>query len=78
MTKVVSPITNTARDIFIFKKAKDTPTARASIDVAMASINKFLRSSLSSSIVQVLSLDSLIMFTPIIDKRTKAIQWSTA
>lgn len=76
--KVVSPISRTTREIFIFKKAKETPTAKASIDVAIAKINKFFMSSLSSSIGQVFSLASLIIFSPINPSRTKAIQWSIA
>ena len=78
------PMTRTDFQILTFKKANVTPTARASILVAIAKINMVLR---------LLNFDddndnddddddddssaaSLIILTPMIVSNPKAIQWS--
>ena len=76
------PMTRTDFQILTFRKANVTPTARASILVAIAKINMVLR---------LLNFDddnddddddddssaaSLIILTPMIVSNPKAIQWS--
>ena len=65
----------TAETMLTCKNAKVTPTASASMLVATASGSMALtpKESFSSS---ALSRDSLIMFAPISESSTKAIQWS--
>ena len=57
------------------KKANVTPTASASILVAIASTIIVLKSTLSL-LSSSFSNDSLIIFNPINDSSIKAIQWS--
>lgn len=64
--------------MFLSRKAKEIPTASASIDVAIDNINRLLKSITPLSMSQVLFRDSLIIFIPIKTSSTKAIQWSIA
>ena len=63
----------------VFRKAKETPAARASMLVATAKTKSALieKSALLSSSSS-LPTASLIMLPPIIAKRAKAIQWSNS
>lgn len=75
---VVRPIISTADQILAFRKANDTPTARASMLVATA-IASIVRKEKSGSVQQhsSFSKDSFTILPPIIPRRTNAIQWST-
>ena len=59
-----------------FRKAKVTPTARASMLVAMARSTMFLTSRSAFGHSSSLLKDSFIMFAPITASRMKATQWS--
>ena len=75
--KVMVPMKTTAGTMSTFRKAKETPTASASMLVAMASGNMVFaskRSLCSSQSAQ--EKDSRIMFAPMKASRMNAIQWS--
>ena len=76
MTKVVQPMNSTAGTMSTCKKAKVTPTARASMLVATARGSMVRKEKELFSDSSPHSLDSRIMFTPMIPSRIKAIQWS--
>ena len=62
--------------ILTFKKAKVTPTAKASIDVAIARGGIMILGENSVLQLSSFSNDSLIMLIPIKANKIKAIQWS--
>ena len=72
--KVVAPIRVTARTMFTLSTAKLIPTASASMLVAIAKRSMVFTSKLASSFSS--SPASLIILSPIMRRRTKAIQWS--
>lgn len=82
--KATMPIQAAAGRIGVFKKAKPTPTARASILVATASA-VMLRTERSAPVPAASHSEhpaqpftaSLSILTPITDNSPKAIQWST-
>ena len=73
---------NKARELKVATKfatiAKDTPTARASMLVAIAIVSIVLKPKDESAGQLSPSQASLIMFAPISARRTKATQWSIA
>ena len=77
--KVVSPIMSIDDQILTWMQAKEMPTAKASILVAMAKSNMVLKpNELSDGSSSFLDNASRIMLAPIRKSRLKAIQWSTA
>ncbi len=75
--KAIAPIIELASAIFTFRKAKDSPTAKASMLVATDRIRS--REPLVMSVFLWLSLgrnDSQIILPPTIANRMKATQWS--
>lgn len=75
--KVVIPIIVLEENIFTFKNAKETPTAIASMLVAIPSENKDFKLK-PWLISQLASFDYLIIWNPIINNKIKATQWSIA
>ena len=74
--KVVMPMISTDDQILTWMQANETPTAKASMLVAMASKSMVLKPkepSCSSSLPQTASR---IMLAPIKKSKLKAIQWS--
>ena len=69
-------IKDTAGRMSTFRKAKVTPTASASMLVAMARSTMFLTSRSGFGHSSSLLKDSFIMFAPITASRMKATQWS--
>ena len=80
--KVVMPIIMTENQIFTLRNANDTPTAKASMLVAMAIMSMVLNPQphelLSSSSSSSSDKASLIILTPMTSNRPNAIQWSKA
>ena len=77
--KVVTPIINTDDQILTWIQAKEIPTAKASILVAMAKSSMVLNpNELSAGSSSFRDNASRIMLAPIKKSNPKAIQWSTA
>ena len=74
MVKVVQPIMTAGRKISFWSMASDTPTARASMEVAMASFSIVKKAREAVRVFSSFLRDSLIMLKPIITRRAKAIQ----
>lgn len=76
-TKVVRPMTNTELHNSTWMQAKEMPTAKASMLVAMAKSNIVLKSrELSSCFSSPFEKDSRIILAPMRNSKPKAIQWS--
>ena len=73
---MITPINVTAQRILTFKKAKVTPTAKASMLVATARGSMALNPKEESRDSASVSRDSRIILIPMIPSRIKAIQWS--
>ena len=76
--KVITPIKLTAAPMFTLKKAKLTPTARASMLVATAMGSMAFTDREASGHSSSLERDSRIIFPPMMASSAKAIQWSMA
>ncbi len=76
MTKVIKPMINTANTMSTERKAKETPTANASMLVATPSVSKCFKLINQSAGSSSELTPSRIIFTPISTSKAKAIQWS--
>ena len=72
----MTPINATDIQIFARRNANETPTANASMLVATAIAHIVLKEKSELPDTGSFEKDSLTMFPPMMDRRTKAIQWS--
>ena len=74
--KVVNPMTITDDQSLTWMQANETPTAKASMLVAMASKNMVLKLKEPSCFSSLPQTASRIMLVPMSNSKPKAIQWS--